>query len=67
MSTLLRYLQKQDWLFMLCSLVSIIFQVWLSLKLPDYMSEITRLVQTEGSAIGEILTAGEMMLFWQQL
>lgn len=63
MSTLLRYLQKQDWLFMLCSLVSIIFQVWLSLKLPDYMSEITRLVQTEGSAIGEILTAGEMMLF----
>ena len=62
MATVLRYLQKQDWLFMLCSLIAIIFQVWLSLKLPDYMSEITKLVQTEGSAMEQILIAGGKML-----
>ncbi len=62
MATILRYLQKQDWLFMLYSLIAIIFQVWLSLKLPDYMSEITKLVKTEGSAMGQILIAGGKML-----
>ncbi len=62
MLTLLRYLQKQDWLFVFCSLISIIFQVWLSLKLPDYMSEITKLVQTAGSAMEDILLAGGKML-----
>ena len=62
MATVLRYLQKQDWLFMLCSLIAIIFQVWLRLKLPDYMSEITKLVQTEGSAMEQILIAGGKML-----
>ncbi len=37
-------------------------QVWLDLKLPDYMSEITVLVQTEGSELGEIISAGAKML-----
>ena len=40
----------------------IVFQVWLDLKLPDYMSEITQLVQTEGNTMAEILTAGGKML-----
>lgn len=56
------YLKKRDWLFVLCSLVFIVFQVWLDLKLPDYMSEITRLVQTEGSEMSDILYNGGMML-----
>ena len=49
------YLKKQDWLLVFCSLVFIVSQVWLDLKLPDYMSEITRLVQTEGSEMNDIL------------
>lgn len=56
------YLKKRDWLLVLCSLVFIVFQVWLDLKLPDYMSEITRLVQTEGSEMSDILYNGGMML-----
>lgn len=44
------------------SLVFIVIQVWLDLKLPDYMSEITMLVQTEGSQMKDIYAAGGMML-----
>lgn len=44
------------------SLFFIISQVYLDLKLPDYMSEITTLVQTEGSSMNSVLTAGGMML-----
>lgn len=44
------------------SLLLIIAQVWLDLRLPDYMSEITRLVQTPGSAMSAIWTAGGKML-----
>lgn len=54
---------KKEWLFTCISLLFIVSQVWLDLKLPDYMSEITLLVQTEGSAMGDILTAGGKMLF----
>lgn len=62
MVKILRYLQRRDWLFILISLVFIICQVWLDLKLPDYMSEITKLVQTQGSAMSDILFAGGNML-----
>lgn len=44
------------------SLVFVVTQVYLDLKLPDYMTEITTLVQTEGSAMSEIWAAGGMML-----
>lgn len=44
------------------SLVFIVLQVWLDLTMPEYMAEITRLVQTEGSTMPEILSAGGMML-----
>lgn len=47
---------------MIISLVLIIAQVWLELKMPDYMSEITVLVQTEGSQMSEIITNGVYML-----
>ena len=43
-------------------LAFIALQVWLDLKTPDYMAEITTLVQTAGSTMGEILSAGGMML-----
>lgn len=57
-----RYLKKRDWLYALVSLVFIIIQVFLDLKMPDYMSEITTLVQTGGSQMRDILTVGSFML-----
>ncbi len=62
MIKLLRYMKGREWLFFLVSLVFIVSQVWLDLKLPDYMSEITTLVETEGSAMADIWSAGGMML-----
>ena len=46
----------------LLSVVLIVGQVWLDLTMPDCMSEITRLVQTEGSAMADIWANGGMML-----
>ena len=62
MFKLLKYMRKQDWMLFLVSIVFIVFQVWLDLKLPDYMAEITTLVETEGSQMSEIFTAGGWML-----
>ncbi len=62
MTKLLRYMKGREWLFFLVSLVFIISQVWLDLKLPDYMSEITTLVETEGSAMADIWASGGKML-----
>lgn len=62
MIKLFRNLRAKDWLFVCISLVFIVCQVWLDLKLPDYMSEITQLVQTEGSEMNEVLAAGGYML-----
>ena len=55
-------MKGREWLFFLVSLVFIVSQVWLDLKLPDYMSQITTLVETEGSAMADIWTSGGMML-----
>lgn len=52
----------KEWLLLSVSVVFIVLQVWLDLRLPDYMSDITRLVQTQGSEMSEILTAGGWML-----
>ncbi|WP_133964854.1 ABC transporter ATP-binding protein [Eubacterium limosum] len=62
MLKIFKYLRKKDWGLILLSLVFIIIQVWLDLKMPDYMSGITRLVQTEGSAMADILISGGKML-----
>ena len=53
---------KKEWLYVTISVLLIIVQVWLELKMPDYMSAITKLVKTEGSAISEILKNGGFML-----
>lgn len=62
MLKLIRNFTKNEWALMFISALFIIFQVWLDLKMPDYMSEITQLVQTEGSSLNEILTQGIYML-----
>lgn len=62
MHKIFRYLSYKQWLLMACSVVFIVAQVWLDLKMPDYMSEVTMLVQTEGSAMSDILKNGGYML-----
>ena len=62
MIKLLKNLGKKEWLLALVCLVLIIGQVWLELKMPDYMSEITILVQTQGSEMSEIVKNGGYML-----
>ena len=62
MLKLLKKLNKRDYLFIFISFLLIFAQVWLELKMPDYMSEITVLVKTEGAKIGEILKNGGYML-----
>ena len=49
MLKLLKNLTKKEWLYAIFCVILIVGQVWLELKIPDYMSEITVLVQTEGS------------------
>lgn len=62
MLRLFRFLKAKEWVFIVLSFGLIIFQVWLDLKLPDYMSKITTLVQTEGSKMIEVWEAGGLML-----
>lgn len=53
---------KKDWALVFVVAILIVFQVWLDLKLPDYMSEITRILQSEGYIIKDILVQGGYML-----
>jgi len=62
MFKLFKKLTKKDLLYILICLVLIVFSVWLELRMPEYMSAITRLVQTEGSTMSEILEQGLYML-----
>ena len=62
MLRLFKRFRRQEVLMILLSVVLIVGQVWLDLTMPDYMSEITRLVQTEGSAMADIWANGGMML-----
>lgn len=62
MIRMLKYMSKRDFSYALYSLVFILVQVWLDLKLPDFMSRVTVLVKTPGSDILEILAAGAYML-----
>lgn len=62
MIKILKYMRKKELLLILISVVFIVTQVYLDLKLPDYMASITRLVQTPGSQMSEILKKGGWML-----
>ena len=53
--------KKEGLLFVLCILL-VSFGVWLDLKMPDYMSEVTVLVQTSGSKMSDILEQGFYMM-----
>lgn len=62
MIRLLKNMRAKEWALVVVSICFIVLQVQLDLKLPDYMSDITVLVQTKGSEISEVFTAGGKML-----
>lgn len=62
MLKLFKNLNKRDYIYVFISAGLIVFQVWLELKMPDYMSNITQLVQTRGASINDILREGSYML-----
>ncbi|CCY44906.1 aBC transporter ATP-binding protein [Clostridium sp. CAG:1193] len=62
MFKLIKKLGKKELLYVLISALLIVFQVWLDLKLPDYMNNITTLLQTEGSNVKDLFNPGSKML-----
>ena len=58
----LKNLNKKDWIYASICALLVVIQVWLELKMPDYMSNITQLVQTRGASMSDILTQGGYML-----
>ncbi len=62
MIKLLKKFTKKEWLLSFIALILIVTEVWLELKMPDYMSKITRLVQTEGSKMADVISNGVWMI-----
>lgn len=62
MLKILKRLGKRELVFSIICLLFIVFQVWLDLRLPDYMSEVTKLVQTEGTIVADVMVPGLKML-----
>ncbi|MGW8957112.1 ABC transporter ATP-binding protein [Paenibacillus sp. NPDC055715] len=62
MLKIFKYLKKNEWMLVFCSLAFIVVQVWLDLKLPDYMAEITTKLQAAGTPMSELLIPGSYML-----
>ncbi len=62
MIRIFKYLNKKEIIFLSICIVFLVFQVYVDLKLPEYMSEVTKLVQIEGSLVKDIIIAGGKML-----
>jgi len=62
MIKLLKNLPKRNWLMMFFAIGFVVLQVWLDLTIPDYMADITALVQSDGSKMADIMAAGGKML-----
>ena len=62
MIKLLKKFTKKDLFLILCCVALVVFQVWLDLRLPEYMSQITKLIQTEDSLMKDILISGGHMV-----
>lgn len=62
MLKILKKLKWRDWCYALVCIAFIIVQVWLDMTMPQYMNEITVLIETPGSLMAEVWKAGGMML-----
>ena len=63
MKHIVKHFPKQSWLYVLLNAVCILVQVFLELKMPDYMSDITELIVQPEPDMKEIWLAGSKMLF----
>lgn len=59
---LIRYMRRRDRGFALLCLLLVAGQVYFDLTMPDFMSDITKLIVTPGSAMADIWIAGGKML-----
>ena len=64
MRKLLKNFTKKDWALVVLAVIFVVVSVWMELTMPEYMSEITMLVQTSGSEMSDILIAGGKMLLF---
>ena len=62
MLKLIKKLTFKQLVLVIFSIAFVTFQVWLDLKIPDYMNEITKLIQTKGTTVKDILTPGGFMI-----
>ena len=62
MLKIFRFMKKRDLSYALLCLILVAGQVWFDLTMPDYMSDITKLIVTPGSPMTEIWIAGAKML-----
>ena len=62
MIKLFKNLTKKEIIYAIICITLVSIHVWLELKVPDYMSSITRMVQTEGSKMADILQQGSYMI-----
>ncbi len=62
MLNLFKNLRKTDYIFIGVVFILVCMQVYLDLALPDYMAEITKLIQTSTDDMGEIYSAGLSMI-----
>ncbi|MDE6472358.1 MAG: ABC transporter ATP-binding protein/permease [Clostridia bacterium] len=62
MLKLLKKLSAKDWLLVVLAVAFVVLMVWCEMTMPDYMSEITKLVTTDGSQMKDVWIAGGCML-----
>ena len=62
MLKLLKKFTAFEWVLVVLAIAFIVLMVWCEMTMPEYMSEITKLVQTEGSLIKDVWIAGAKML-----
>ena len=58
----LKYLQKKEWVFILVAIAFIVLQVWLELEIPNYMQEITFILEMPSPNMSQILEKGGCMI-----
>ena len=67
MKTIIRYLTKQEWMFLGICGVFALCSIWTDMSIPDQMSKVTTLLQTEGSTVSDVTDNGVRMLLFALL
>jgi ATP-binding cassette subfamily B protein len=62
MTKLFKYFNKKERFFIGLAVITVCIQVWLNLKIPDYMTQVTKLVESKNSAMSQIWEQGGLML-----